>query len=66
MNQWRSEAIELAPSFAVGVTANDGRVTLGTFCAEVHASDLALTPEQARAIAALLIQGADKSEGVAP
>jgi len=62
MKEWSSEGIQLAPSFVVDVRANHDEVTLGTYIAEVHATDLVLAPKQARAIAALLIQGADKSE----
>jgi hypothetical protein len=64
MKEWSSESVQLAPSFVVDVRANHDGVTLGTYIAEVHATDLVLAPKQARAIAALLIQGADKSEEI--
>lgn len=63
MTDWKSEGVQLTPSFAVDVRVDAHVVIFGAVLGDcMYASDLAMTPKQARAIAALLMQGADKSE----
>lgn len=59
---WNAEPIHLASDLDLHVSASAGVVTSGKTVNNVYASDLKLTPDQARAFACALIEGADKAE----
>jgi hypothetical protein len=64
MSIWQSNPIEV-DGMTVDVRAEAGSVTQGRTVGDVYASDLQLTPDQARALAVALIDGADHAEGQA-
>lgn len=62
---WQSKAIHLAAELEIQVHADGEDVTLGTVVDGVYSSDLLLTPDQARTLAADLLAGAHEAESVA-
>ena len=57
---WASAPIHIRDELQVDVKASAESVTFGTYNDAVQASDLVLTPDQARSIACALIEGADR------
>jgi hypothetical protein len=64
MQAWQSNTT-LVDGIELQIHASDEGVTLGKLVDGVYASDLLLTPDQARALAVALIDGADHAEGKA-
>ncbi|MBT2142718.1 MULTISPECIES: hypothetical protein [unclassified Rhodanobacter] len=59
---WASGPIQIRDELHADVKATASTVILGTYNDAVQASDLVLTPDQARTIACALIEGADAAE----
>lgn len=62
MSIWQSTPIKV-DGMTVDVRADNHGVTQGRTVGGIYASDLLLTPDQARELACALIEGADKAEG---
>ncbi len=60
---WTSAPLHLTPHVCVDVKADSKGVTLGQVDG-VSLHNLHLTPDQARTAACMLIEGADKAEGL--
>lgn len=61
MKTWQSTPIAV-DGIEVQIRSNESGVTFGKTVEGVYASDLLLTPDEARRLARALLEGADNSE----
>lgn len=59
---WASSPIQIHDELHADVKASAEAVTFGTYNDAVQATELVLTPDQARTIACALIEGADAAD----
>lgn len=59
---WASGPIQIRDELHADIKATASTVTLGTYNDAVQATDLVLTPDQARTLACALIEGADRAD----
>lgn len=62
---WQSKMIQLSAELEIHIQADPNGVTFGKTVGGTYASDLLLTPKQARQLAADLLAGAHESESAA-